>query len=65
MHDLLRAYARELAAAQDADEEQRAALTRLFDYYLHTAAAAMDILYPGRAAPPARASRRQPPPPRR
>jgi DNA-binding SARP family transcriptional activator/Tfp pilus assembly protein PilF len=43
MHDLLRAYARELAAAE---EEQRAALTRLFDYYLHTAAAAMDALFP-------------------
>ena len=24
----------------------RAALTRLFDYYLHTAAAAMDTLFP-------------------
>jgi tetratricopeptide (TPR) repeat protein len=46
MHDLLRDYARELAAAQDEQDGQRAALTRLFDYLLHTAAAAMDALYP-------------------
>ncbi|HEY7265692.1 MAG TPA: tetratricopeptide repeat protein [Trebonia sp.] len=46
MHDLLRAYARELAAASDGEEEQHAALTRLFDHYLHTASAAMDALYP-------------------
>jgi tetratricopeptide (TPR) repeat protein len=43
-HDLLRAYARELAAACDSADERRAALTRLFDYYVHTAAAAMDSL---------------------
>jgi tetratricopeptide (TPR) repeat protein/transcriptional regulator with XRE-family HTH domain len=46
MHDLLRGYACELAAAQDSEAERRAALTRLFDYYLHTAAAAMDTLAP-------------------
>jgi DNA-binding SARP family transcriptional activator/tetratricopeptide (TPR) repeat protein len=46
MHDLLRGYARELATAVDAGEEQRAALTRLFDYYLYSAATAMDTLYP-------------------
>jgi tetratricopeptide (TPR) repeat protein len=46
LHDLLRAYARELAGSQDAGDDQREMLTRLFDYYLHTAAAAMDILYP-------------------
>jgi tetratricopeptide (TPR) repeat protein len=45
MHDLLRAYARELAAA-DRGNEQHQALTRLFDYYLHAAASAMDALYP-------------------
>jgi DNA-binding SARP family transcriptional activator/tetratricopeptide (TPR) repeat protein len=44
LHDLLRAYARELA--QDAEEERHSALTRLFDYYLHTAAGAMDTLHP-------------------
>jgi tetratricopeptide (TPR) repeat protein len=46
MHDLLRAYAAELATARDSEEEQRAALTRLFDHYLHTAATAMDVLRP-------------------
>ncbi len=46
MHDLLRGYACELAAARDSEAERRAALTRLFDYYLHTAAAAMDTLAP-------------------
>jgi DNA-binding SARP family transcriptional activator/Flp pilus assembly protein TadD len=46
MHDLLRAYARQLAVAQDAEEERRAALTGLFDHYLYTAAAAMDTLHP-------------------
>jgi DNA-binding SARP family transcriptional activator/uncharacterized protein HemY len=46
MHDLLRAYARELAAAQDDGDGQHAALARLLDYYLHAAAAAMDALYP-------------------
>jgi tetratricopeptide (TPR) repeat protein/transcriptional regulator with XRE-family HTH domain len=46
MHDLLRAYARELAGASDGQAEQNAALTRLFDHYLHTASMAMDTLYP-------------------
>jgi tetratricopeptide (TPR) repeat protein/transcriptional regulator with XRE-family HTH domain len=46
MHDLLRGYARELSATADGGQEQHAALTRLFDHYLHTAAAAMDTLFP-------------------
>jgi tetratricopeptide (TPR) repeat protein len=46
MHDLLRAYARELAATCHTEPERRAALTRLFDYYLHTAAESMGTLYP-------------------
>jgi DNA-binding SARP family transcriptional activator/tetratricopeptide (TPR) repeat protein len=46
LHDLLRGYARELSATQDAADEQRSALTRLSGYYLHAAAAAMDTLYP-------------------
>lgn len=46
MHDLLRAYANRLAEREDPDAERTAALTRLFDYYLATAAAAMDMLYP-------------------
>jgi tetratricopeptide (TPR) repeat protein/transcriptional regulator with XRE-family HTH domain len=46
LHDLLRGYARELAADQDSDDERRAALTRLFDHYLYAAATAMDTLHP-------------------
>ncbi len=46
MHDLLRAYACDLAAAHDGADEQRAALTRLFDHYLYGAATAMDTLFP-------------------
>jgi transcriptional regulator with XRE-family HTH domain len=50
MHDLLRAYAREHAAASDTGGcSNRAALTRLFDYYLATAAAATDVLFPAEA----------------
>jgi DNA-binding SARP family transcriptional activator/Flp pilus assembly protein TadD len=45
-HDLLRAYARELAIATDPETERRAALTRLFDYYLHAASVATNTLYP-------------------
>jgi DNA-binding SARP family transcriptional activator len=45
MHGLLRGYAGDLAAALDG-RERRAALTGLFGYYLNTAAAAMDLLYP-------------------
>jgi tetratricopeptide (TPR) repeat protein len=46
MHDLLRAYAHDLAAAHEDQDGQHAALTRLLDYYLHSAAAAMDTLHP-------------------
>ncbi len=46
MHDLLRAYARQLADTLDSRDERRAALTRLFDHYLHTAATAVDVLFP-------------------
>jgi tetratricopeptide (TPR) repeat protein/DNA-binding XRE family transcriptional regulator len=49
MHDLLRAYAREQAAARDTEDRSQQALTRLFDYYLATAAAAMDVLFPAEA----------------
>jgi DNA-binding SARP family transcriptional activator/tetratricopeptide (TPR) repeat protein len=45
LHDLLRAYARDLAAAADSDQERREALTRLFDCYRYTAAVAMDAAY--------------------
>jgi tetratricopeptide (TPR) repeat protein/transcriptional regulator with XRE-family HTH domain len=49
LHDLLRAYARDLAGMHDGEGEQRAALTRLFDYYLQASAAAMDTLFPAEA----------------
>jgi DNA-binding SARP family transcriptional activator/tetratricopeptide (TPR) repeat protein len=41
-HDLLRAYARDLAHSHDSDADRRAALTRLFDYYLAAAGSARD-----------------------
>ncbi len=46
MHDLLRAYARELSQARETDDDRQDALTRLLDHYLHTAAAATDTLEP-------------------
>jgi tetratricopeptide (TPR) repeat protein len=46
MHDLLSAYAHELAGEEEGDGERQAALARLSAYYLHAAAAAMDILFP-------------------
>jgi DNA-binding SARP family transcriptional activator/Tfp pilus assembly protein PilF len=45
MHDLLRAYAHDLAVAQG-EPAQRTAVSRLLNHYLQTAAAAMDTLYP-------------------
>jgi DNA-binding SARP family transcriptional activator/Tfp pilus assembly protein PilF len=49
MHDLLRGYATQLALTQDTEVDRTAALDRLFDYYLATAAVAMDRLYPAEA----------------
>jgi tetratricopeptide (TPR) repeat protein len=46
LHDLLRAFARDLACAEDGVDERQAALSCLFDYYLHAAATAMDALFP-------------------
>ena len=48
-HDLLGAYAAELAGEPAAGDDPRAAKTRLFDYYAAVAAAAMDLLYPAEA----------------
>ncbi|WP_290864523.1 AfsR/SARP family transcriptional regulator [Hamadaea sp.] len=45
-HDLLREHARATGAATDDETDRQMALTRLFDFYLHTAAAAIDVLYP-------------------
>jgi tetratricopeptide (TPR) repeat protein/DNA-binding XRE family transcriptional regulator len=49
MHDLLRAYAREQAAARDTDSSCHRALTRLSGYYLAAAATAMDLVFPSEA----------------
>jgi len=46
LHDLLRGYALELAETADGEGERRASLTRLLDYYLCTAAVAMDTAFP-------------------
>ncbi|MDN3028355.1 BTAD domain-containing putative transcriptional regulator [Streptomyces sp. S.PB5] len=48
LHDLLRAYAAELARTLDADCEQRPALHRLLDHYVSTAHAADQVLEPYR-----------------
>jgi len=47
-HDLLRAYAGELAEAHDSAEERRAAVHRVLDYYLGTAYRADELLRPSR-----------------
>jgi tetratricopeptide (TPR) repeat protein len=47
MHDLLRAYATEKATAYDA-AEQRMALHRMLDYYVHTSCTANRVLFPAR-----------------
>jgi tetratricopeptide (TPR) repeat protein len=49
LHDLIRAYATDRAGDEDPPSERRAALTRLFDFYLAATAAAMDALYPAEA----------------
>jgi DNA-binding SARP family transcriptional activator len=49
MHDLLRAYARELAARADGAQQDQHTLTGLFDYYRSAAGTAMDTLYPAEA----------------
>ncbi len=48
LHDLLRAYAAELAHAGDNQAEREAATGRMLDHYLHTAAGAARVLNPAR-----------------
>ncbi|GAB2572210.1 hypothetical protein Aab01nite_03500 [Paractinoplanes abujensis] len=50
LHDLVRAHATSRAVDEDPPPQRRAALTRLFDHYLTTAATAMDTLFPAEAA---------------
>jgi DNA-binding SARP family transcriptional activator/tetratricopeptide (TPR) repeat protein len=47
-HDLLRAYATELARRYDTEAERQAALRRLLDHYLHTAHTAARLVTPHR-----------------
>jgi DNA-binding SARP family transcriptional activator len=49
-HDLLRAYAAELAHAVDDEQARDAATDRMLDHYLHTAHAAALLLKPSREA---------------
>jgi len=49
LHDLIRAYAAGRAADEDPPAARAAAMTRLFDHYQATAAAAADTLYPAEA----------------
>jgi DNA-binding SARP family transcriptional activator len=51
MHDLLRAYAAELAGEHDSAADRKAALTRVFDHYLAGSVAAMTTLYPDEPGP--------------
>lgn len=50
LHDLLRAYAQDLLDADESPAERQAAVTRLLDYYLHTAGRAAYRLQPSRWA---------------
>jgi tetratricopeptide (TPR) repeat protein len=47
-HDLIRGYAAARAARDDAKTEQRQAVSRLLDYYLHAADRADQVLHPFR-----------------
>ncbi|MBM2614792.1 tetratricopeptide repeat protein [Actinoplanes sp. LDG1-06] len=47
-HDLLRAYASELAASTDAESDRESAARRMLDHYLHTAHEAALLLDPHR-----------------
>jgi tetratricopeptide (TPR) repeat protein len=51
-HDLLRAYATDLAQTVDSNDERRAATTRLLDHYNHTAHTAARLLHPTRDPTP-------------
>jgi tetratricopeptide (TPR) repeat protein/transcriptional regulator with XRE-family HTH domain len=44
MHDLIRQHARALAGRLDSDEDQEQGISRLLDYYQHTAALAESLL---------------------
>ncbi len=50
MHDLVRAYAADLAVSADDEVDRNIALSRLFDFYLHGAGAAIDVVLPATAS---------------
>jgi len=50
-HELIRGYAVALAARDDPEAEQRQAVSRLLDYYMHTADRADRVLHPFRHRP--------------
>ena len=56
-HDLLRAHAADQAHAHDSQDEREAAIGRVLDHYLHTAARAALLLDPGREPVDLRPSR--------
>ncbi|GIH03856.1 hypothetical protein Rhe02_19230 [Rhizocola hellebori] len=46
IHDLVRVYATDRAIDQDRPQHRHSTLSRLFDFYLATAATAMEVAYP-------------------
>lgn len=60
-HDLLRLYASDRAVQEDPESARRAAVTRLLDWQLATAEAAVSLIYPEmlRLLPPRTPTRRQ------
>ncbi len=58
-HDLIRGYAAVRAARDDPEAEQRQAVGRLLEYYLHTADQADRVLHPFRRRTPAQVSQLQ------
>lgn len=46
LHDLLQCYAAERADSEETVDSRRAALARLYDYYLRTCRALVELLYP-------------------
>ncbi|MEU0509556.1 MULTISPECIES: BTAD domain-containing putative transcriptional regulator [Amycolatopsis] len=51
LHNLLAEYARGLARDNEPEPARRAAITRVLDFYLHTAARATQLIYPAKHLP--------------
>ncbi|MCO1575868.1 tetratricopeptide repeat protein [Crossiella sp. SN42] len=52
IHDLVRAYASDRASAHEPEAERHAAMRRIVAFYLHSAHAAAQLLWPHRTLPP-------------